>query len=326
MIITRTPLRISLFGGGTDFRDFYKNDYGAVLGFNIDKYVFVMVNTKFDGSVRAGYSLTENVDHTHMLRHDLIREGLLHMGIKKGIEVATMADVPSTGTGLGSSSSLLVGILAALTHYVGKPFDRNKVAELACDIEVNKLKHPIGKQDQYFATFGGLSYIRFNQDESVKVEKLDIHNNLVKELQNNILCFYTGIQRNAPEILSEQKNNIKSSYESLHKIRDLADTARDLLKNGDLTKFGEMLNHAWKLKKKLSSNVSNSIIDSYYDKAIESGALGGKINGAGGGGFLTLYCEIRNQERVRESLNELREMKINIEGSGSSLIFSDQKD
>lgn len=323
MIITRTPLRISLFGGGTDFRDFYKKDYGSVLGFSIDKYVYVMANKKFDSFVRAGYSITENVDDSSKLKHDLIRESLLHTGIEKGIEISTMADVPSTGTGLGSSSSLLVGILTALTNYAKKLIDKNSLAELACDIEINRLKHPIGKQDQYFATFGGLSYFRFNSDESVNVEKFNLNESLIRELESNILCFYTGIQRSSSEILLDQKYNMESSYNLLCQIRDLADIARDLLKNGDLTKFGEMLNKGWELKKKLSSNVSNDLIDSYYQKAIKAGAVGGKINGAGGGGFLTLYCEKRYQERVRESLKELREMKIRIEEAGSLPIFSD---
>lgn len=321
MIITRTPLRISLFGGGTDFKEFYKKDYGAVLGFSINKYVNVIINKRFEQNVRASYSKTENVDRSSDLKHELIRESLLHMGIENGIEVVTVADVPGTGTGLGSSSSTLVGLLAGLSHYIQKPLDKESLARLACDIEINKIKSPIGKQDQYFAVFGGLSYLRFNADESVYMEKFNTNSNLVEELQNNILCFYTGIPRNSHGTLSEQRARIEDSNNFLYEIRSLADASRDLLKNNDLAKFGQMLHKGWELKKKLASNVTNDVIDSYYRRAIDAGALGGKISGAGGGGFLTLYCEKKYQQKVRESLKELKELEMNIVESGSSLIF-----
>ncbi|MEO9307230.1 MAG: GHMP kinase [Nitrososphaera sp.] len=324
MIITRTPLRISLFGGGTDFRDFYKREYGAVVGFAINKYVYVMTHKRFEKSVRAGYSQIEIVEHYSHLKHDLIREGLHRMDVKGPIDVSTIADVPATGTGLGSSGSVMVGILSALSSYSKKYFKKEEIVRIACDIEINRLKKPIGKQDQYFAAYGGLSYFKFNPDESVRIERLNHNRSTVVDLQNNILCFYTGVGRNSHDILLNQQNQIKNNLIFLHEIRDLADTARSLLKKGDITKFGEMLNTGWELKKKLSSNISSNLIDLYYKKAIKAGALGGKINGAGGGGFLTFYCEKRYQGKVRQALRRLREIDINISDSGSSIIFNNE--
>jgi D-glycero-alpha-D-manno-heptose-7-phosphate kinase len=246
------------------------------------------------------------------------------MDVKGPIDVSTIADVPATGTGLGSSGSVMVGILSALSSYSKKYFKKEEIVRIACDIEINRLKKPIGKQDQYFAAYGGLSYFKFNPDESVRIERLNHNRSTVVDLQNNILCFYTGVGRNSHDILLNQQNQIKNNLIFLHEIRDLADTARSLLKKGDITKFGEMLNTGWELKKKLSSNISSNLIDLYYKKAIKAGALGGKINGAGGGGFLTFYCEKRYQGKVRQALRRLREIDINISDSGSSIIFNNE--
>lgn len=323
MLLTKTPLRISFFGGGTDFQGFYKNIYGAVLGMAINKYVYVLTNARFESNVRASYSRTEIVPDSSEIKHELIRESLLQMGVRTGIEVVTIADIPGSGSGLGSSSSTLVGLLTNFSHFTQRPFERNKIAELACEIEINKLGNPIGKQDQYFASFGGLRYFRFNSDESVNVQKISLSSNTLNELQENILCFYTGIQRSSSKILATQKKMITTNKNILYKIRNMADTAKDILKDGDLTKFGEMLNEGWKLKKKLSSGISNELIDHYYKLAIEAGAMGGKISGAGGGGFLTLYCEKKNQVKVRESLKNLHELKIGIDEAGTSIVFSE---
>ena len=321
MLITRTPLRISFFGGGTDFRGFYKNNYGAVLGMAIDKYVYVLSNKRFESNVRASYSRTEIVPNSSKIEHELIRESLLQMGVRSGIEIVTIADVPGSGSGLGSSSSTLVGLLTNISHFTHAPNERNKIAELACEIEINKLGSPIGKQDQYFASFGGFRYIRFNSDESVKVENIDMSTNTINDLEDSILCFFTGLGRNSKKILATQKKMITTNENILYEIRNMADTAKDILKDGDLTKFGEMLNEGWKLKKKLSSGISNELIDHYYKLAIEAGAIGGKISGAGGGGFLTFYCEKKNQVKVKESLKNLQELKIGIDKVGTSLIF-----
>lgn len=302
--------------------EFYKKDYGAVLGFAIDKYVYVSINRRFESTIRASYSKTESVNNSSELKHELIRESLLYYGINNGVEVVTVADVPGTGTGLGSSSSTLVGLITAISHFTEKLVNKEDVAKLACFLEIEKIKSPIGKQDQYFATFGGLSYFRFHADESVLVEKLEPSKTVMHELQENILCFYTGIPRISSAILSEQKDRVENNEQILYDIRKLADDARDSLKNGDLTKFGEMLNIGWQLKRKLASAISNDVINAYYDRALKAGALGGKINGAGGGGFLTLYCEAAHRQKVRESLSNLKELNVKIDHMGSTLIFS----
>ena len=321
MIITQTPLRLSLFGGGTDFKEYYKKEQGAVLGFTINKYVYVLVNNRFESSVRASYSKTENVSNTLELKHELIKESLLDSGINNGIEVVTVADVPGSGTGLGSSSSTLVGLLNSLAYFTKKPIDKESIAKKSCEIEINKIKSPIGKQDQYFAVHGGFCYFQFNQDESVNIEKFSVSDKIIQEIQDNMICFYTGIPRDASTILTKQKEGVEKNRNILNKIRNLADDARDSLKNKDLTKFGEMLNKGWELKKRLSDNVSNDIIDSYYKKAIKEGAIGGKINGAGGGGFITFYCEKKNQEKVKKTLN-LKELNFKMEDEGTKLVFN----
>ncbi|MGH9922373.1 MAG: GHMP kinase, partial [Nitrososphaerales archaeon] len=303
MIISRTPFRISFFGGGTDFRDFYKVDFGAVLGTTIDKYMYVSVNKKFEGNVRVSYSKTEVVTESSQVKHELVREALLAMQLHKGIEVVTIADVPGAGTGLGSSSSTLVGLLNALSYYLHLPVEKEILAKLACDIEIGKLGSPIGKQDQYFAACGGLCYIRFNSDDSVYVERIKLSDSTLSELENNLLCFYMGVRQNATNILREQKENIPSKMEILTEMRNQAEVGKKVLAKGDLTEFGKMLQQGWLLKKKLANNITNDNIELYHEKALKNGALGGKISGAGGGGFLTLYCEPEYQKRVREALS-----------------------
>lgn len=320
MIISRTPLRISFFGGGTDLPDFYKEQYGAVLGIGINKHVYVLVNERFESTIRASYSKTEIVESSQNIQHNLIRESLQYFEIHNKVEVVTIADIPSSGTGLGSSSSTLVGLLHALSCYVNNPLEKHELAEISSEIEINKLSQPIGKQDQYFAAFGGLSYFKFNSNGSVHREKIEVSRNTLNELEENLLCFYTGIPRESSTILHEQRNNISEKKSVLLKMRDQAEDAKHLLKEGDLTKFGQMLNAAWNLKKQLASRITNDTIESYYGKALEAGALGGKLSGAGGGGFITLYCEKKHQDAVRERLSKLQEMRIQIDRFGSTVI------
>ena len=320
MIITRTPLRISFFGGGTDLPDFYKKEHGAVLGMGIDKHVYVFVNERFESTVRVSYSQTEIVESSDMIRHNLIRESLLHFDICNKIEVVTVADIPSSGTGLGSSSSTLVGLLHALSCYVNNPLEKHELAEISSDIEINKLVQPIGKQDQYFAAFGGLSYFRFNEDNSVTREKIQVNKNTLGELEDNLICFFTGIGRDSSKILSEQRDNIESNSKILLEMRDQAEEGKKVIQKGDLTKFGEMLNRGWELKKQLANGITNNTIEAYYNRALSAGALGGKLSGAGGGGFLTLYCEEKHQNTIREELSELTEMKIKVDRFGSMVI------
>lgn len=320
MIITRTPLRISFFGGGTDLPDFYRKDYGAVLGIGINRHVYVLVNERFESTVRASYSQTEIVESSDKVRHNLIREGLLHFGIRDKIEVVTVADIPSTGTGLGSSSSTLVGLLNALSSYVNNPLEKDELAEISSDIEINKMSQPIGKQDQYFAAFGGVSYFRFNEDDTVSREKIQVSKNTVTELEENLICFYTGIGRDSSKILSKQSADMESKRSIMMEMRDQAEEGKEVIRHGDLVKFGQMLNHGWNLKKQLAKGITNNAIDAYYQRGLEAGALGGKLSGAGGGGFITFYCEKEHQKTLRGALAELTEMKIKVDRFGSMII------
>lgn len=320
MIITRTPLRISFFGGGTDLPEFYKKEYGAVLGIGINKHVYVLANERFESTVRASYSQTEIVESSDKIRHNLIRESLLYFGIKNKVEVVTVADIPSSGTGLGSSSSTLVGLLNALSCYVNNPLEKNELAEISSDIEINKLFQPIGKQDQFFASFGGISYFRFNEDGTVKREKIQVHKNTLTELEENLVCFYTGMGRDSSKILSEQSAEMESKRKILSEMRDQAEEGKRIIHQGDLSKFGQMLNHGWDLKKQLVKGITNETIDMYYKKGMRAGAMGGKLSGAGGGGFITFYCEKEHQKSLRHDLAELTEMKIGVDRFGSMVI------
>jgi len=300
--------------------DFYKENYGSVLGIGIKKHVYAMVSERFESNIRASYSITEIVDESKKVKHNLIRESLLRLGIKNQIEVVTIADVPGSGTGLGSSSSTLVGLLYSLSCFVNNPFEKHELAEISSEIEINKLHQPIGKQDHYFAAYGGINYFRFNADGSVIREKIHVSKNTEDELESNILCYYTGIGRKSSDILTEQKNNISKRKDVLLEMRNQAEEGKKILKCGDLIKFGEMLNKGWELKKKLAKSISNDRIELYYQKALKAGALGGKLSGAGGGGFLTLFCEEKNHDSLRQALADLKEMKIGIDKLGSIIV------
>jgi len=317
MIIVRSPLRFSYFGGGTDIREYYKRDYGCVLGEAINKYVYVIVNRRFENDIRLSYMKNEIVPNINKVKHSLIRESLKTFNIKKNIEIVTIADIPGTGTGLGSSSSLSVGLCNALSLFRDVSLKRNDIAKIACDIEIKKAKKPIGKQDQYFATYGGVSFIKFEKDEKVKIERLNLSNNTRKELDENLIAFYTGIPRKSSTVLSKQIKNTKKNLPKLDLIRSIAEEGRDYLKNNDLISFSELFNKTWELKKTLSSNISNSKIESIYKKAINSGAIGGKLSGAGNGGFLFFYCEPKFQNKVRKSLRNLYELKFGIDDVGT---------
>jgi D-glycero-alpha-D-manno-heptose-7-phosphate kinase len=324
LIITKTPLRISFFGGGTDMATFYKKHGGAVIGSAIQKYVYVIINERFESDVRASYSKTEIVKNAQQIKNDLIRESLLFFKKYNKLEIVTIADVPGSGTGLGSSSSTLVGLLNAIGEYSNISLTKKKMAENACDIEIKKLSNPIGKQDQYFATYGNLSYLQFKENGNVTVKKIKISKNTKRDLEKNIICFYTGFSRTGSKILQHQSQKSSKNESILLEIKNQAEEGKRILEKGDLSKFGEMLNEGWELKKKLSNKITNSKIDNYYKKAINAGAIGGKINGAGGGGFLTFYCEPKNQLKVRNSLKSLKELDFKIEENGSRRFFSDK--
>ncbi|MCS6825267.1 MAG: GHMP kinase [Caldilinea sp.] len=322
MIISQTPLRISFFGGGTDFPDFYAQEPGMVLSSAIDKYIFVIIKERFDDKIRVGYTRTELVDSIDELEHELVRESLRRTGITQGVEINTMGDIPSEGSGLGSSSTVTVGLLHAMYMYLGTPKDHAALAREACEIEIDVLKKPIGVQDQYIAAFGGQRVLQFCPDGEVQVQQIAMQPNVARRLNQNLMLFYTNMTRKAESVLTEQRNNIEERRPVLREMKRMVLLGKAALEEGALDDFGLLLHEAWQLKKQLASKVSNSAIDEIYETAIRAGALGGKITGAGGGGFLLLYCPREKQDSVRSALHHLRELPFHLERDGTKIIFN----
>lgn len=321
MIISRTPFRISFTGGGTDVKDFYSIEAGAVVSACIDKYMYICVNKRFDHTIRVSYSKTEIVDSVNDIQHPIVKEALKLTGITDGIEIISIADIPA-GTGLGSSASFTVGLLHALYAYKGVHVTPEKLANEASHIEIDILGEPIGKQDQFITAFGGIEYIRFNPDESVFVDPIVCSKETRSELGENLMMFYTGASRKASSILTEQKNNTTKNLDCLKKMCALSNVAKEILTGEEnLADFGRVLHEGWILKTRLASNISNEKIDEYYEKALGVGALGGKLLGAGAGGFLLFYVERDNQQKVRETLKGLRELSFRFEPEGSKIIY-----
>ena len=322
MIIVQTPLRISFFGGGTDFPSFFMEEGGCVLSSAIDKYIFVTVKERFDKKLRIGYTQTEMVDSVDHIQHELIREALRMTGIQQGVEVTTMGDIPSEGSGLGSSSTVTVGALNAMYSYLGETISAERLAKEACEIEIEKLKKPIGIQDQYIAAYGNLRFFEFFPDGQVKVEKLNIDQDFRRTLNDCFLLFFTGVSRRADTILIEQKNNIKERISVLREIKQMAYEARQNLEKGDSDAFGSLMHKSWELKKRLANQISNGSLDDIYDSARRAGAIGGKIAGAGGGGFILLYAPYERHQVIRQALHGLQELPFRLEPDGTKTIFN----
>ena len=322
MIITQTPLRLSFAGGGTDFRDYYQINGGGVLSTAIDKYIYVIIKERFVEKIRIGYSRTEMADSVDEIEHELARESLRKVGIRGGVEIATMADIPSEGSGLGSSSSVTVGLLHALYAYKGYLVTPERLAREACEIEIDVLGKPIGKQDQYIAAYGGLRRIVFNPDESVTVTSIELPDEQKRRFSESLLLFYTGVTRKADVILSEQKRNIISKSQTLDRMKAQVDEILSCLVEGKPEKVGDILDEGWRNKRQLAERISNTEIDAMYEKALAVGAIGGKIAGAGGGGFLLLYCPVAYQSAVRATLANLKELPFALERDGTKVIFN----
>lgn len=321
MIIIQTPLRVSFLGGGTDFPSYFMKEGGAnVLSSAIDKYIFVTIKKRFDAKIRVGWTRTEIVDTVDEVQHELIREAMRQTGLQKGVEITTMGDIPA-GAGLGSSSAVTVGALHAMYTHLGESVTTDRLAREACDIEITRLKKPIGIQDQYICALGGFRFLEFHPDGTVVSECIELEPRLANRLNESLLLFYTGMTRSADSILDEQKANINNSRKLLHRIKHMACLAREELLAGNLDIIGELLHESWMLKKQLASKVSNPTIDAIYDAAIKAGASGGKIAGAGGGGFFLLYCPYERREAVRDALGTLEEVPFNLEPNGSKVIF-----
>jgi D-glycero-alpha-D-manno-heptose-7-phosphate kinase len=322
LIIVQTPLRISFFGGGTDFPSFFMEEGGCVLTSAIDKYIFVTVKERFDSKLRIGYTQTEMVDTIDQIQHELIREALRMTGIHSGLEVTTMGDIPSEGSGLGSSSTVTVGALHALYTYLGEIVSAEKLAREACSIEIDRLKKPIGIQDQYIAAYGNLRFLDFLPDGQVNIEKVRLDTESRRAFNDRFLLFFTGVSRRASNILKEQKENIKDRITVLREMKQMVYEARRVLTNGDFDAFGLLMHESWKLKKRLAGTITNGTINDVYELARRSGAIGGKLTGAGGGGFLLLYVPYEKQSAVRNALCNLQELPFRLESDGTKVIFN----
>ena len=325
MIITQTPLRVSLAGGGTDVEDFYSLEGGCVISSAIDKYIYVIVKERFDDMLYVNYSKKEIVDRVEDIQHDLVREVMKKTGVTKGVEITTLADVPSEGTGLGSSSSVTVGLLNALYIYQGEQMTQETLASEACEIEIDRIKKPIGKQDQYIAAYGNLRFFRFEKDGHVKIEKMNIPESTRRRLSSNLLLFYTNRTRNSETILLEQKNKVDENIKYLRQIKKHAEMLKEILASNQLDEVGRLLHESWLIKKELASKISNREFDQIYNTAIRAGALGGKLAGAGGGGFFLFYCPREHQDSLRTALHQLQELRFHLEIDGSKAIFNNRR-
>jgi D-glycero-alpha-D-manno-heptose-7-phosphate kinase len=315
---------MSFAGGGSDLLEIYREYGGAVVSTTINKYIYVNINKKFDNAIRVAYSENEDVADVTQIKHPIVREAMRHLDINGGLEITTIADIPSKGTGLGSSSTFTVGLLHALHAYKEQYISKSMLASQSCKIEIDLCGSRIGKQDQYAAAFGGLNFIEFHKNGAVDVHPIICATETVKKLQKNILVFYTGKTRSASEILAKQQTNLNDSkIDAVKKMMILAYQLASDLRSNDLSNFGEILDEGWSLKRSLSTSVSNAEIDNWYQLAKDSGAIGGKILGAGAGGFLLLYVKSNKQNSVRKALSMMREIDVKFESFGSQIVYYD---
>ena len=324
MIISRTPLRMSFTGGGSDIPVFYRNHGGAVVSTAVDKYVYVNVNRKFDDGIRVAYSKNEEVSSVREIEHRLVRAALEYLRIDGGIEITTIADIPSKGTGLGSSSSFTVGLLNALSAYMGRYVSQEQLGRDSCRIELEMCGEPIGKQDQYAAAFGGFNLIQFQPDDSVVVSPIICRRDTLRQVERQTLMLYTGITRSASSLLRQQSDEVGAQggkQDILKRMVELTYTLADELRRDNADAMGQILHENWELKKSITSGISTPEIDEWYAKARRAGATGGKILGAGAGGFLMLYAPEQSHEGIKKALPGLRPIPISFEPLGSRIIF-----
>jgi D-glycero-alpha-D-manno-heptose-7-phosphate kinase len=315
MLIVRTPYRLSLFGGGTDFPSYFNDHGGCVFSTAIDKYIYVIIKSRLDNKTRVSCTHIQTVNNIENLRHELIRESIKKTGIDKGIEIYTIGDIPA-GTGLGSSSSVTVGLLKAMYEYMGNSVSYEKLARDACEIEIDTLKKPIGIQDQYIASYGGFRFFEFTS-KGVTVS-VNFDGRLLNE---RLMMFFTGITRKSETILSEQTKLVKTNTLLLNELKKIAKLAVREYSIGNYDSLGLLLDESWKIKKSLATDISNDKLDHMYDLAKKAGALGGKIAGAGGGGYLLLYVKPENKESVRRAMKGYPELFFKFEPNGSRVVF-----
>ncbi len=325
MIITQTPLRVSFAGGGTDFPDFYEKHGGCVVSSAIDKFVYCIVKERFDDKIYVNYSKKEIVDSIDQLEHELVREAMRKVGVKKAVEISFLSDIPAEGSGLGSSSSVTVGVLNALYNYTGETPSAERLAREACEIEIGILEKPIGVQDQYIAAYGGLRCFQFGPGRDIKVEPVKATRAVLADMDNMLMLFFTGKTRQASSILSEQKSNIAAKADVLREMTRQAGEVREMVEAGDVEGLGQLLHRGWEAKRKLAKGVSNNEMDEVYERAVKAGALGGKISGAGGGGFFLLCVPSNKRQAVRHALDNLQEMPFRLERGGSRIVLNMQR-
>jgi D-glycero-alpha-D-manno-heptose-7-phosphate kinase len=323
MIITQTPLRVSFLGGITDFREYYLKHGGVVLTTTIDKYIYCIVKKRFDDLIIVNYSIKESVKNINDIEHELVREALRLLKIESGIEISFLADIPSQGTGLGSSSTVTVGVLNALHTYLGENVSSEQLAEEAVKVEVDILKKPIGVQDQWGTALGGLRELRFNKDGSIDSQKIKIPDSVKEDFNNSLMLFYTGITRKSSDILASL--DIGAYTPVIHQIKALAEEGIVALNNGSLKKVAISMDNYWEIKKQTSNKITDSEIDRMYELAKEGGAIGGKIIGAGGGGFLLVMFPANKRAAIVKKLKDYKELPFRFEYGGSKVIFNIQK-
>jgi D-glycero-alpha-D-manno-heptose-7-phosphate kinase len=322
MIISRTPLRISFAGGGSDLPSFYVHDQGAVLSTTIDKYIYLAIHKFFDhDKIQLKYSKTELVNSYSDIQHPIFRECLSEFNIK-GVDINSIADIPA-GTGLGSSSSFTVGLLNVLNAYGHNHVSQEYLASKACAIEIDRLKEPIGKQDQYAAAYGGLNFILFNNDGTVDVEKVLMRPEIKRQLEANLIMIYTGDIRSAGSLLQQQNQAMKQADKRIIQ-REMVRQAFELketLQNNQIDDFGRMLHEGWLLKKSLTASISTTLVEEIYQKGLDAGALGGKLLGAGGGGFILFYCPLDKRDNFKKEMAGYRELEFQFDNTGSKIIY-----
>jgi len=322
MIISQTPLRVSFAGGGVDFPDFYKREEGFVVSSAINKYVFVIATRRYDDKIYVNYSQKEIVNNVSEVKHDLVRSAMEITGVKQGIEITMLSDVPSEGSGLGSSSSFAVGLLNVLYMYQGVQVSAKRLAEEACKIELEICGKPIGKQDQYIAAFGGVHAFKFLKSGEVEVDPLSLPRKCLRDLSDRLFLFFTNLTRSSDIILSEQNKRMDLNFEHLKVIKSLAIEVDQALRLGNLDVVGKALRDSWAIKKQLATSISNQKIDDMHTLAMSAGAVGAKICGAGGGGFLLVYCPASARESLLNIMADYREMPFSIEPFGSKIILN----
>ncbi len=327
MIVVRTPLRLSFVGGGSDMQAFYDQQDGMVISSAIDKFVYVIVKERFDDKIYINYSRKECVDSVDQIEHDLVREAMRMTGVSKGVEITTLADIPSSGSGLGSSSSITVGLLHAFYAYRNILVTAEQLASEACKIEIDLIGKPIGRQDQYAAAYGNLNLFGFHGDDTVSRHQVDIDNDKFRIFSSHLLLYFTGITRKADEILCRQEQGVAGQEKAaiMADMVALVKPFREALQSGDIEECGRLLDLNWQMKQQMASGISNDKIEAMYRLAKEAGAYGGKVAGAGGGGFLLLLAPREKQNQVFKAMSDFRELPFVLERSGSNVIFSDRR-